>query len=44
MCVAWTDDLVLGVPPVILIEVPIVDVPLKVVRVPVDIHGEDSVP
>lgn len=41
---AWAENLVVGVPVAILIELPVVDVPLAVVGVPVDIHGEDFVP
>jgi hypothetical protein len=43
LCVAGTNDVVVRVPVTILVEVPIVDVPLAVVGVPVDVHDEDSV-
>lgn len=42
--VAWAENLVVSVPIAILVELPVVDVPLAVVGVPVDIHGEDFVP
>ena len=44
LCVAWAENLVVSVPVAILVELPVVDVPLAVVGVPVDIHGEDFVP
>ncbi len=44
LCVAWAENLVVSVPIAILVELPVVDVPLAVVGVPVDIHGEDFVP
>lgn len=42
--VAWAENLVVSVPVAILVELPVVDVPLAVVGVPVNIHGEDFVP
>ena len=42
--VAWAENLVVSVPLAILVELPVVDVPVTVVGVPVDIHGEDFVP
>lgn len=42
--VAWAENLVVSIPIAILVELPVVDVPLAVVGVPVDIHGEDFVP
>ena len=37
LCVAWAENLVVSVPIAILVELPVVDVPLAVVGVPVDI-------
>lgn len=42
--VAWAENLVVSIPVAILVELPVVDIPLTVVGVPVDIHGEDFVP
>ncbi len=41
---AWAESLVVSVPLAILVELPVVDVPLAVAGVPVDIHSEDFVP
>lgn len=41
LCVARVENLIASIPLAILIELPVVDVPVTVVGVPVDIHGED---
>ena len=38
------ENLVVSIPVAILVELPVVHVPVTVVGVPVDMHGEDSVP
>lgn len=43
-CVAGTENLVAGIPLAVLVETPVVDVPLAIVGVPVDVHHEHSVP
>lgn len=44
VCVARTENLIAGIPVAILVKPPVVDVPLAIVGVPVDVHREHSVP
>ncbi len=41
--VAGVKHLIVGIPVTILVKPPVIDIPLTVVGVPVDIHGEDFV-
>jgi hypothetical protein len=41
--VAGIKHLIVGIPVTVLVKLPVVDIPLTVVGVPVDIHGENFV-